>query len=288
MLRRYGIDLSEHNRNVPYKDLKKDNDFVVLRAGYGLTSKDKMFDRHYTECRKAGFDIGAYFYSYALNVDDAEKEANYFCEVLKGKQLEYPVFIDMEDADGYKRRNGFPSASVLCDICKKFCSVMEKNGYYVGIYASASWFVESSKLRKLSLKNSYCEWVASWGSNDGNISPLYKPYRDFKKGQNNPQLTQFTSNYQFKGSRYDRNFTDIDLPQIIKNNGLNNINRNSFMVGDRVKPKKAIDYNGKKITIYKSHYYIYELMGDRAVLYYKENGKVIIEFAINTNNLQHV
>ncbi|MGN0992877.1 MAG: hypothetical protein ACI4PE_03055 [Bacilli bacterium] len=44
----------------------------------------------------------------------------------------------MEDADGYKRRNGMPSNATLRSICAKFCSKVEAAGYYTGIYASQS------------------------------------------------------------------------------------------------------------------------------------------------------
>ena len=58
-----------------------------------------------------------------------------------------------------------------------------------------------------------------------------------------------------------------------------------FAVGDRVKPIKKVDYNGRKLVQYDDFYYITELKGDRAVLSAKRNGKYIVWAAMNTNNI---
>lgn len=70
----------------------------------------------------------------------------------------------MEDADGYKRKNGMPSNSMLRTICKTFCSALENAGYYTGIYASLSWF--NNQLKDASL-DKYAKWVAMWPTRNG-------------------------------------------------------------------------------------------------------------------------
>ena len=65
----------------------------------------------------------------------------------------------MEDADGYKKRNGMPSNKTLVNICKEFCDKMINNGYKAGIYASLSWFNNQLKDSKL---DKYDKWVAQW------------------------------------------------------------------------------------------------------------------------------
>lgn len=209
----YGLDLSNHNGSLNFNSIKNaDNDFVILRAGYGkvLSQKDKRFEEYYAAAKAAGLDVGAYWYSYALNVADAHEEAKVCMQVLAGKQFEYPIYIDMEDADGYKSKHGMPSNATLVAICEAFCADLEAAGYYVGIYASASWF--RNQLAGLSGK--YDRWIAAWGDNNG--------WLDDAEARTDVRLQQFTSNYTQLGVRLDRNVNwGTDYPGIMKANGLN-------------------------------------------------------------------
>ena len=217
----YGLDLSNHNGSLDFNAIKNaGNTFVILRAGYGkvISQNDKRFEEYYAAARQAGLKVGAYWYSYALNASDAKKEAEVCLEAIKGKQFEYPVWLDMEDADAYKKNHGMPSNATLCDICKIFCEALENAGYYTGVYASESWF--NNQLKNLS--RSYDRWVANWGSNNGNLqSDKSSSYR----------LHQFTSNYSLSGKRFDRNISYHDYETTIKKAGLN-----GFTDGEASKP----------------------------------------------------
>lgn len=160
----YGIDISEHNGNInlaPYK-----GQFVIIRVGYGLSHIDKKFVRNVNECIRLGIPFGFYWYSYALSVADAQKEAKVFLEAIAPykKQVKAGVWFDMEDADGYKKRHGFAfTRAVVSNICNAFCVPVEAAGYYTGIYASRSWFGSLIDCPR------FDKWVASWGVNDGKM-----------------------------------------------------------------------------------------------------------------------
>ena len=207
----FGLDLSKHNGNIDFQSIKNaGNSFVILRAGYGVSTKDPMFETYYSQAKSVGLDVGAYWYSYALNESAAIQEAKMCLSVIAGKQFEYPIYIDMEDADGYKAKHGMPSNAMLVKICQDFCATVEKENYYVGIYASESWF----KNQLSALDNRYDKWVANWGSNNGQLqSDKSQTYR----------LHQFTSQYLINGKRYDRNVCYIDYPSIIKDHELNGV-----------------------------------------------------------------
>ena len=98
----YGLDISKHNGTLDFNAIKKaGNSFVIIRAGYGkdISQKDPKFEEYYKHARAFGLDVGVYWYSYAMNASDAKKEARVCLEAIKGKQFEYTVYIDMEDAD---------------------------------------------------------------------------------------------------------------------------------------------------------------------------------------------
>ena len=157
----YGIDISEHNGNI---DLTKYKDqFVIIRAGWGQGHPDKKFARNVTECEKLGIPYGLYWYSYALCAADAKKEAKFFKDHIKGLSPSMGVWLDMEDADGWKKKNGWtPNKQRVSAVINAFCQILQDAGFYTGVYMSYSW-------------RSYCNdaaakwplWVAHWGANDG-------------------------------------------------------------------------------------------------------------------------
>lgn len=230
-MREYGLDLSVHNGNVDFNAVKKaGHSFVILRAGYGssISQKDKKFEEYYAAAKAAGLKVGAYWYSYALTEAEGTTEAKTFLEAVKGKTFEYPVFIDMEDADGYKRKHGMPSDGTLSKICENFCKYVESKGYYVGVYASESWF--NDQLRFMS--RNYDLWVANWGSNNGKL-------QSDKSGSYN--LHQFTSEYRINGvgKRYDKNVSYFDYEKAIKDKKLNGFSKSES------KPKPTAPTNNK-------------------------------------------
>lgn len=95
----------------------------------------------------------------------------------------------MEDADGYKRKNGMPSNATLVDICYTFCEKIESAGYYTGIYASLSWLNNQLNNSKL---DRFDKWVAQWN----NRCTYTKPY----------SIWQNTSNTIIGGKRFDGNY----------------------------------------------------------------------------------
>ena len=157
---KYGIDISAWQGNIdlaPYKDK-----FVIIRGGYS-TTVDKKAVRNMNLCEKLGIPYGVYWYSYALNVKRAKEEAAACLALIKNRKLKLGVWFDMEDADGYKKKNGFPSNQTISDMCNAFCAAVEKAGYYTGVYASESWLLNRIKGVK------YPKWVASWGTNNGKL-----------------------------------------------------------------------------------------------------------------------
>lgn len=160
-----GIDLSQHNGAPNFDKIKASGvEFVMIRMGYGgdsTSQDDTQFARSVAECERVGLPWGAYLYSYALNLNDAKSELNHILRLLKGKNPKYPVYLDMEDADGYKAKHGMPSNDVLVDICDTVLSGLEAAGYYAGLYAGLSWLEHQLAGTKL---DKYDKWVAQWAS----------------------------------------------------------------------------------------------------------------------------
>lgn len=167
---RYGIDISEHNGNI---DLSKYKDqFVIIRAGWGLGHLDKKYRRNVRECERLGIPFGVYWYSYALDDRTAEKEAVSFIDIIKGDNVQLGAWLDMEDADGWKKRNGWsPTKRGVSDIVVRFCGKVEEAGFYTGVYLSYSWlqYLDNNTIP-------FDRWIAHWGTNDGGMHGDYKKY----------------------------------------------------------------------------------------------------------------
>lgn len=102
-----GIDVSAHQGQIDWKKVKNSGiQFAILRLGFGrdIQSQDETyFESNVQGCESVGLPWGAYLYSYALNLEDAKSEVQHALRLIKNKRPEYPVFFDMEYADGYKK-----------------------------------------------------------------------------------------------------------------------------------------------------------------------------------------
>ena len=160
-----GVDVSDHQGTINWDAVKKDGiDFAIIRCGYGKNDSsqdDKQFARNIAECERLNIPYGIYLYSYALNVESVKSETEHVLRLIKGHNPELGIWIDMEDADGYKKRNGMPSNRTLVDICITFCDIMKSNGYKTGVYANLNWLMNQLNDSRL---DTYNKWVAQWNA----------------------------------------------------------------------------------------------------------------------------
>lgn len=154
-----GIDIS-YWQGKNFKIADHSPDFVIIRGGYGLTP-DSCANNYIAQAEALGIPWGVYWYSYALTVKGGTAEAGAALKFLNGRKPPLGVWIDMEDADNFKAKNGFPSNDTITIICREFCAAMKERGLFTGIYASLSWFDTRIRDKK------YPRWIAAWGWNDG-------------------------------------------------------------------------------------------------------------------------
>lgn len=192
-----GVDVSIHNEPVDWRAVKAAGiDFAICRTSYGKNGVDESFLRNVDGAHGVGLKCGAYHYSYALNPSDAIAEAEFCKQIISnsGVLLELPVWFDMEDADGFKRRHGFDfSRKNVTDICRAFLNTIKPLD--CGIYASYSWLEDFIDWRALGC----AVWNAQWGT------------RDFLQGF----MWQFTDNFSIAGKRFDANilYDNNDRPK---------------------------------------------------------------------------
>lgn len=161
-----GIDVSENNGKVNWQAVKDAGiEFAVIRLGYGGGHLDGSFYENVNGALAAGLKIGVYYYSYAMTVSDAREEAAFAIGILKDcgltpDKLAMGVWFDMEDADGYKAKNGMPGNQTITDMCSAFIVELNKAGYSAGIYASLDWL--QNKIYTQQLADYVPYWCAQW------------------------------------------------------------------------------------------------------------------------------
>ena len=136
-------------------------EFVIIRIGYGQyeSQKDSKFERNYEGFRNVGIPVGVYLYSYAKSISDSKKEAEVVLKWLGGRELNLPVYYDIEDKSQINL-----SKNTLTSMCETFCDTIEKAGYWAGIYTNKYFFTTYLDYKKLEEK--YTIWVAQY--NDTN------------------------------------------------------------------------------------------------------------------------
>ena len=199
-----GIDVSVHNGNIDWNKVKADGiEFAILRAGFGRLEKqkDEKFDQNYAGAKAAGIPVGAYWYSYAMDEDEARLEADVFLSVIKGKQFEMPVYFDLEEKKQFDLGKEKVSA-----IMRAFLEKVEKAGYFVGLYGSASSLTTHTAD---DIKTHYTIWLAHWVDKT-NYSGAYGIWQYSEKGK----VDGISGNV-------DLDICYKDFPTIIKGKGLN-------------------------------------------------------------------
>lgn len=184
-----GIDIYKHN---PINDMAKvaeSIDFIILQIGYGvqytLNQKDTKFDERYAYFH-GKIPIGVYYYAYGKNIGDGKKEAENCLKYLEGRELELPIYYDIEDSSN---RNHDA-------ITMEFVDTIKAAGYRAGVYTYTSYAKSNMHLDKFS----DCSlWIAAYGKNDGQILDKYKP--------SGADIWQYTSNGTVAGmpNRVDMN-----------------------------------------------------------------------------------
>ena len=136
-------------------------EFVIIRIGYGQyeSQKDSKFERNYEGFRNVGIPVGVYLYSYAKSTSDSKKEAEVVLKWLGGRELNLPVYYDIEDKSQINL-----GKNTLTSMCETFCDTIEKAGYWAGIYTNKYFFTTYLDYKKLEEK--YTIWVAQY--NDTN------------------------------------------------------------------------------------------------------------------------
>lgn len=164
----------------------------------GNLYEDNYFRYNIEQATAHGIQVGVYFFSQALSVQEAYEEASYILNLIKGYNITYPVAFDWETSGGYRTCDRL-NRDELTSICEAFCDTVKSHGYQPMIYMSKNDWINMVHTDRLTSK--YNVWLA-WYFYKYYNSPSNRLYED---GDEVPDLNfgyniwQYTSTAHIPG-----------------------------------------------------------------------------------------
>ncbi|MBP3270897.1 MAG: hypothetical protein J6M17_01555 [Ruminococcus sp.] len=166
----YGVDVSQFQYNIDWNKVKADGiDFAIIRLGYrgwgraGTLCTDPYFTQNMRGAAAAGVNIGIYFYTQAITVEEAKQEADYCLSYLRNYNIQMPVYFDMEGVDETNQGrldNAGLTRAQKTEICCAFCDRIIAAGYKAGIYSNVYWL--NNMIDGPLLETKYPIWLANY------------------------------------------------------------------------------------------------------------------------------
>ena len=167
---RIGVDVSKWNGGIDWFALREQGvEFAIIRVGFrgyanGEIVLDDRFHEYMEGASAAGMEIGVYFYSQAIDEDEAEEEALFVIDQIEGYEISLPVYFDTEEVGQGEARTEPMATGMYTLTAEAFCRTIEENGYRAGVYASNGWIRRNLELAWLT---DYEIWYAQYNDTPG-------------------------------------------------------------------------------------------------------------------------
>lgn len=158
-----GIDVSSHQGKIDWQAVGQAGvKFAFIRLGYrgyeaGNLQNDVYVDLNLRGAREAGIKVGAYFFSQAVTVEEAQQEAEFALKILSGFSLDLPLVYDWEYVSDTARTANVDKKT-LTESTLSFCAAVEKAGYRPMVYFN------TAQVQKLDMERlgQYPWWLAKY------------------------------------------------------------------------------------------------------------------------------
>ena len=223
----FGIDISRWQGNFDFSRAKAEGvKFVIIKAGGadGGLYTDSMFATNYANAKKAGLKVGCYYYADAYSVSQGTKQISHYLSIIRGKQFDYPVAIDIENKMIQQ------SKTTLDSIMRNMLNQLEQAGYWAAWYAGLEcyyWHCDGP-----SMASRYTWWLPYWGSSCPNLPNI-------QMWQFGGEINYIRSN-KIAGVVCDQDYSYKDFSSLIKSKGLNGYTKTvqpTLKVGSKIKLK---------------------------------------------------
>lgn len=163
----FGVDVSKFQGEIDWEALKEQGaTFVIPRIAYrgysaGAIVEDESFETNVEGAKAAGLDVGIYFFSQAVTVEEGVEEAEFIIEKIKDLDINGPIVFDTEYYDEpADARANLITREERTAIARAFCETIENAGYKPMIYANTRWLLLGINWDELA---EYDVWYAYYG-----------------------------------------------------------------------------------------------------------------------------
>lgn len=159
-----GIDVSIYQGEIDWQKVKDAGvEYVFIRVGGrgssdGTLYIDENAQINYEGAKKAGLQVGAYFFSQAISVEEAREEAEFALEQVKKWKLDLPLAYDWEWSTKGSRTDQM-KGRLLTQCTQAFCESVADAGLQPMIYFNESQGLDMLDLEQL---QQYPFWLAMY------------------------------------------------------------------------------------------------------------------------------
>lgn len=166
-----GINVNSQKGEIDWEQVAQNGvDFAMIRVGFrgdktGILEEDANFETNIKGALAAGLPVGLYFYSKAVTDAEAEEEATFVLDKMRGYNVKYPVAIyweygvkddgSLDETKRTVRCNGEQVTGFIDTFCKK----VKAAGFTPSYYCDKSMGYTKLDLSRLS---GYEMWYAEF------------------------------------------------------------------------------------------------------------------------------
>ncbi len=142
-----GIIVDKNDDFVDFAKVKRDNiDFVFIKLGQrgyntGNLSLDDNFYSNLKNAKDAGLHTGVLFFSQAMNIEEAQEEAQFVIDSLGEEKIDYPVCFYMDYILNDKARVEDITPEEKTTVARAFMDKINEAGINCILYGDKEWLL---------------------------------------------------------------------------------------------------------------------------------------------------
>ena len=198
----YGIDVARYQGTIDWAAVAGDNvDFAMIRVGYrsqedGSIVADPNARYNMQEASRNGIPMGVYFFSTAINEEEALEEANWVIDYISQYPITYPVVYDCEGfRDPDSRQYGMTNRE-RTDLAILFMDTIAEAGYTPMFYGAKNEMAGEAQWDTSRLEKNYKIWIAQYPDDPD-------PETDRSSYEGEHHMWQYTCEGQVAGIPYN-------------------------------------------------------------------------------------
>lgn len=198
----FGIDVARYQGTIDWeKAAAYPLDFAMVRVGYrsqedGSIVADPNARYNMQEASRNGLSLGVYFFSTAVNEEEAIEEARWVADYISQYPITYPVAYDCEGFNDPDSRQYGMSVRERTDVALAFLEAIEDCGYTPMFYAAKNDLTGEAQWDTSRIEKHYKIWVAQYPD-----APY--PYTEASSYEGAHHMWQYTCEGRVEGVPYN-------------------------------------------------------------------------------------